>query len=80
VIAVATGHFALRGDGGSSNTPKSRWVVPSGSAVLTSVYQHGLPCPNCAAAARDGRYDIHIGDPPYNPALDRNHNGIACER
>jgi hypothetical protein len=81
VIAVATGHFPPRGDGHPSSPPlTSRYVVPSGSAVVTSVYQHGLPYQDCAAAARDGRYNIHIGDPAYNPALDRNRDGIACER
>ncbi|MGO9030438.1 excalibur calcium-binding domain-containing protein [Mycobacterium sp.] len=79
VIAVATGQLSLRGDSGPSSTSTSRWVVPSRSAVLTSVYQHALPYQDCAPSARDGRYNVHIGDPAYNPALDRNH-GIACER
>jgi hypothetical protein len=34
---------------------------------------------NCAEAHADGRWDIPEGDPAYRPALDKDHNGIACE-
>lgn len=45
VIAVAAGHFSPRGDGHPSSPPlTSRYVVPSGSAVLTSVYHDGIAC------------------------------------
>jgi hypothetical protein len=80
VIAVATGHFPPRGDGGSSITPANGRMMPSGSATFSGTDGTGMPYRNCSAAARDGRYNIHIGDPAYNPALDRNHDGIACER
>lgn len=84
VIVVVTGHFHLTGGGdrpsGPATTRTGSGLVPSGSATLTSPYREGLPYRNCADAARDGRYNIHIGDPACNPALDRNHDGIACER
>ena len=34
---------------------------------------------NCAEAHADGRWNIPEGDPAYRPALDKNHDGIACE-
>jgi len=36
--------------------------------------------PSCAAAARAGVYDIPRSDPRYRTYLDRDHDGIACER
>jgi hypothetical protein len=36
--------------------------------------------PNCAAARAAGAAPIHVGQEGYRPALDRNGNGIACER
>ncbi|HZA11343.1 excalibur calcium-binding domain-containing protein [Mycobacterium sp.] len=38
------------------------------------------PYANCKAAAADGRYNIGSNDPAYRPQLDRDHDGIACER
>jgi hypothetical protein len=34
---------------------------------------------NCREAHADGRWNIPEGDPAYRPALDGDHNGIACE-
>jgi Excalibur calcium-binding domain len=34
---------------------------------------------NCAEAHADGRWNIPEGDPAYRSALDKNHDGIACE-
>jgi hypothetical protein len=34
---------------------------------------------NCAEAHADGRWNIPEGDPAYRPALDKDHNGVACE-
>jgi len=36
--------------------------------------------PTCAAAARAGVYDIPRSDPRYRTYLDRDRDGIACER
>jgi len=34
---------------------------------------------NCAAAWAAGAAPIHIGEPGYEPRLDGDHDGIACE-
>ena len=34
---------------------------------------------NCAEAHAEGRYDIPEGDPAYQPELDKDQSGIACE-
>lgn len=81
VISLVIGHNPFHANGHPSPPSKSRSVVPSSSEVPTSPPSPAeLPYRNCAAAARDGRWNIHIGDPAFNPALDRNHDGIACER
>jgi hypothetical protein len=36
--------------------------------------------PNCAAAADAGAFNIPAGAPGYSPALDRDNDGIACEK
>lgn len=33
---------------------------------------------NCAEAHKDGRWNIPADDPAYRPALDKDHDGIAC--
>ncbi len=35
--------------------------------------------PNCAAARAAGAAPIRMGEPGYRPALDADHDGIACE-
>ncbi|WP_343709636.1 excalibur calcium-binding domain-containing protein [Mycobacterium sp.] len=79
LISVVIVHNPLRWGSHPSSPSTNRSVVPSGSAG-PGPNPDGLPYRNCAAAARDGPWNIHIGDPAYNPALDRNHDGIACER
>jgi hypothetical protein len=39
----------------------------------------GPPYANCTEAHRDGRYNIPKGDPAYQPKLNRDNDGIACE-
>ncbi|WP_033292083.1 thermonuclease family protein [Amycolatopsis jejuensis] len=34
---------------------------------------------NCAAARAAGAAPLHVWDPGYRPALDRNRDGVACE-
>ena len=36
--------------------------------------------PNCTAAAAAGAFNIPAGAPGYGPHLDRDNDGIACER
>ncbi|GIP21157.1 MULTISPECIES: excalibur calcium-binding domain-containing protein [Paenibacillus] len=35
---------------------------------------------NCTAAKKAGYYNIKRGDPGYRKALDRDNDGIACEK
>lgn len=35
---------------------------------------------SCAQAHAAGRYNIRRGEPGYRPGLDRDNDGIACER
>ncbi|BAW06401.1 excalibur calcium-binding domain-containing protein [Nocardia seriolae] len=35
---------------------------------------------SCAEAKRAGFAPLHRGDPGYRPGLDRNGDGIACEK
>jgi hypothetical protein len=37
------------------------------------------PYQNCNEAHADGRYSIPISDPAYDPALDFDGDGLACE-
>jgi hypothetical protein len=39
----------------------------------------GLPFENCTAAANVGVYNIPLGTAGYQPALDRDNDGIGCE-
>ncbi len=79
VAWVVIGHNPFHSDGHPSSPTTSKSVLTSVPAAV-SHNPDGLPYRNCAAAARDGRSNIHVGDPAYNPALDRNHDGIACQR
>ena len=40
---------------------------------------YGGPFPNCAAARAAGRAPLYAGDPGYQPKLDRDRDGVACE-
>ncbi|MER7250479.1 excalibur calcium-binding domain-containing protein [Kribbella sp. NPDC000426] len=35
---------------------------------------------NCAEVRAAGKAPLHRGDPGYSPALDRNGDGVACDR
>ena len=80
VVVVIAVLLMVYGDGyapplttGPSRTP------PGTSAEVVPPPQKGPPYSNCEAHA-DGRYNIPKGDPAYNPALDRNGDGVACNR
>ncbi|MGV0792405.1 excalibur calcium-binding domain-containing protein [Mycolicibacterium sp. XJ1819] len=51
-------------------------VVAVGAAPVAEA----APYQNCKAAAADGRYNIPSDDPAYGPHLDRDDDGIGCER
>ncbi|MCV7097640.1 excalibur calcium-binding domain-containing protein [Mycobacterium kubicae] len=58
--------------------PKS----PQGTSRTVSPASSNLPhyYPNCDAAWADGRTNIPRGDADYHPALDRDGDGVACQR
>ncbi|MFK4300848.1 hypothetical protein ABH892_000947 [Paenibacillus sp. RC254] len=45
------------------------------SATQSSVYYK-----NCTAVKKAGKAPLYKGDPGYRLALDRDHDGIACEK
>jgi hypothetical protein len=55
------------------NYPGTRFSTTTPSRPNSVYYK------NCAEGHADGRWDIPEGDPAYRPALDSDHNGIACE-
>jgi len=53
-------------------------IVGLGVTVTPRVVA-GPPYRNCSEAHADGRYDIPSDDPAYEPKLDRDGDGYACE-
>ncbi len=57
-------------------------MIPACLGIEVSIApsaQAGPPYKNCTEAHKDGRYDIPKDDPAYQPKLDRDKDGIACE-
>lgn len=50
-----------------------------GTGVSTAPAAQAGPYKNCTEAHKDGRYNIPKNDPAYQPKLDRDNDGIACE-
>lgn len=50
------------------------------SSFLLVYFLRPHPYKNCTDAAAHGVYNIKKGSPLYKPKLDRNHNGVACEK
>lgn len=48
-------------------------LTVAGTATAAPYY------PNCDAAHAAGVSNIHVGEPGYRPALDKDHDGVACE-
>lgn len=44
----------------------------------TTPSRPGVFYKNCNEAHKDGRWNIPADDPAYRPALDKDHDGIAC--
>lgn len=51
----------------------------TGATIAAAVATASGPYRNCTQAHRGGRYDVPKGDPDYQPKLDRDNDGIACE-
>jgi len=58
----------------SSAKPKTTEPTAPPSADSTVTYQ------NCAEVRAAGKAPLHRGDPGYSPALDKNGDGIACDK
>lgn len=65
--------------------PKAPVVVSAGGTTTPSATATGLTAPvavyyaDCAAARAAGAAPLHLGQPGYRLALDRDRDGIACE-
>ncbi len=53
-------------------------ATPANPAT-TAASAGGVYYANCSAARAAGAAPLHLGDPGYRPALDRDGDGIACE-
>jgi Excalibur calcium-binding domain len=49
-------------------------------AIGAAPVASAAPYKNCTAAAQDGRYNIPSDDPAYGEWLDRDLDGIGCEK
>lgn len=74
VVCVAIVVLALAKHGPSNTGPNYPTTRSSTAPSQPAVYYK-----NCAEAHADGRWNIPQGDPAYRPALDKDHNGVACE-
>ncbi len=64
--------------GDTTHTPPP--TGPRTSQTPQTAARTGPPYSDCDAAHADGRYNIPGGDAAYRPALDRDGDGIACDR
>jgi hypothetical protein len=58
----------------TSNVQPPPIDTPTTTTAAGAVYYQ-----NCTAARAAGAAPLHAGDPGYRAALDRDHDGIACE-
>lgn len=70
-----TTEVSSRSEPPATATPEATTPAPSATATPASVSYK-----NCAEVRAAGKAPLHRGDPGYSPALDRNGDGVACER
>jgi hypothetical protein len=75
VICVVIVVLALMKQGPSTTRPN----YPTSRFSTTTPSRPAVYYKNCAEAHADGRWNIPADDPAYRPALDKNHDGVACE-
>lgn len=75
-----------------TTTPTTTEVSPRSATPTTTAPKTTPPTPSltptpaivvynsCAEVRAAGKAPLHRGDPGYSPALDRNGDGVACER
>jgi hypothetical protein len=66
--------------GDTTHTPQTPPASPRTSQTPQTIARTGPPYSDCDAAHADGRYNIPRGDPAYQAKLDRDGDGIACDR
>lgn len=80
--------LSARQTDGSVKVFTGTYTVRGGEIVAADVQEVGGATPstptsgpfeNCTEAHESGRYDIPEGDPAYQPKLDRDQDGLACE-
>ncbi|WP_238175748.1 excalibur calcium-binding domain-containing protein [Kribbella pratensis] len=64
----------------STPTPTASTAVPSATPSTTPSSTPAVVYRNCAEVRAAGKAPLYRGDPGYTPELDRNGDGIACER
>ena len=74
----SNGHIPAM-QGGATVVAAAAVGIITGATVTAPVAIASGPYRNCTEAHRDGRYNIPKGDPDYQPKLDRDNDGIACE-
>lgn len=83
-LPLRTAQLAIAGDWTaaaarySSVTARPR-VVPTARPSTAPPAPAGVYYANCTAARAAGVTPLHVGDPGYRSALDRDGDGIACE-
>jgi len=83
---VASAHSGRTNANGCHNNRKTgefhchSSVAPKRASVSKSNGASGLYFPNCTAASSAGYWNILRGAPEYGEHLDRDQDGIACER
>ena len=70
------GGFHCHGGGGRSSAPQARSFVGAGAGVGTRERYYA----NCSEARAAGVTPIRRGQPGYGSHLDRDGDGVACER
>ena len=78
-VAADTGAAApcIGSPGAASNPPTT--TGPATGSASTAPAAGSVYFANCTAARAAGAAPLHTGDPGYRAALDRDHDGVACE-
>ncbi len=63
-----------------SDSGRRRRALITGSRGEWSGHELTSTVNKLQAAAADGKYNIQSNDPDYNPNLDRDGDGVACEK
>lgn len=75
-----TNEYHCHGGGGAAASDASQQTVrPKGEGISRTGARAG-PFDNCSEARAVGAAPIPRGEPGYAPHLDRDNDGIACER